>query len=175
MKKAVAYLRRSTDRQEQSLQDQEKAIRRYADRHGYEILRVYQDDAVSGTTANGRKAFEEMMADSERPGCAFRYILVYDVSRFSRADNIETGYYLYLLRKRGIEVIYVTENLGTGRRSDGARSLKQTIALEQTVEVSEKTFRGLLTISQQGFWLGGVPPYGYDLECENSEGGCSEQ
>jgi DNA invertase Pin-like site-specific DNA recombinase len=170
MKPAAAYLRRSTDRQEQSLPDQEKAIRKYAAENDLEIVRFYQDDAISGTSTNGRKGFEQMMADSERAHCSFKYILVYDVSRFSRADNIEAGHFLYLLRKRGIEVVYVAENFPSDHTGDLIRSLKQSIAHEATVDVSRKTFRGLLTSAEQGNWLGGVPPYGYDLQYENSDG-----
>jgi len=170
MKPAVAYLRRSTDRQEQSLPDQEKAIRKYGAENELEIVRFYQDDAISGTSTNGRKGFEQMMADSELAHCSFKYVLVYDVSRFSRADNIEAGHFLYLLRKRGIEVVYVAENFPSDHTGDLIRSLKQSIAHEATVDVSRKTFRGLLTSAEQGNWLGGVPPFGYDLRYENSDG-----
>ncbi len=36
---AVGYLRRSTDRQEQSIPDQQKSIEGYAEEHGFRILR----------------------------------------------------------------------------------------------------------------------------------------
>jgi hypothetical protein len=44
------HLRRSTDRQEQSISDQRKAVRRYADERGFELLTEYVDDAISGTS-----------------------------------------------------------------------------------------------------------------------------
>jgi DNA invertase Pin-like site-specific DNA recombinase len=44
---AVGYLRRSTDRQEQSILDQRKAIERYAAEHGLELARFFVDDAES--------------------------------------------------------------------------------------------------------------------------------
>jgi len=170
MKPAVAYLRRSTDRQEQSLPDQEKAIRKYAAEHDLEIVRVYQDDAVSGTSTNGRRGFEQMFADSEQPGCAFRYILVYDVKRFSRGDNDEAGYHRHLLRQRGIEVIYVSENFAGNDTDDLVCSTKQWLARQEAKELSKVTFRGLLTSAERGFWLGGVPPFGYDIQYESNDG-----
>ncbi len=55
---AVGYLRRSTDRQEQSIPDQQKAIETYAEEYGFRMLRFYTDDAISGTSTAGRRAFQ---------------------------------------------------------------------------------------------------------------------
>jgi len=54
---AVGYLRRSTDRQEQSIDDQRKAIERYAITTGFELLDFYTDDAISGASSEGRTEF----------------------------------------------------------------------------------------------------------------------
>ena len=99
--KAVGYIRRSTDKQDASLQDQRTAIEQYAKANGYEILRLYEDDAVSGTSVNGRRQFLEMI-DTAQNGASYRVILVWDVKRFSRGDSDEAGYYRYLLRTKGI-------------------------------------------------------------------------
>ena len=48
---AVAYLRRSTSRQEKSLDDQRTEIKQYAAAHGYHILRWFQEGQGRG---NGR-------------------------------------------------------------------------------------------------------------------------
>lgn len=61
---AVGYLRRSTDRQEQSIPDQRKAIERYAAERGLELARFFVDDAISGTSATRRPAFQEMVGRS---------------------------------------------------------------------------------------------------------------
>lgn len=45
---AIAYLRRSSDRQGQSLADQRQAIRRHAGEADLRVVREYADDAVSG-------------------------------------------------------------------------------------------------------------------------------
>ncbi len=90
---AVGYLRRSTDRQEQSIPDQRKAVERYATEQGLTVERWYTDDAISGTSVAGRKAFQELIADAQKPGCPFRFVVVYDVKRFGRGDNDEAGYH----------------------------------------------------------------------------------
>ncbi len=46
MKPAVSYIRRSTDRQEQSIGDQRREIERFAREHGFHVVCEYIDDAV---------------------------------------------------------------------------------------------------------------------------------
>lgn len=48
---AARYLRRSTDRQEQSIPDHRKAIERYAAEHDLELARYFGGDAICGTSA----------------------------------------------------------------------------------------------------------------------------
>ncbi len=57
---AVGYVRRSTDRQEQSIPDQQRAIERYTEEHGLHLLRFYIDDAVSGTSTVGYPSTERL-------------------------------------------------------------------------------------------------------------------
>ena len=104
-RKAVAYVRRSTDRQDQSIGDQRRAIESYAERDSYEIVGWYEDDAISGTSVDGRRAFKKMGVDAEAPGRDWRYVLVYDVSRFSRGDLDEAGHLRHRFRQAGVEII----------------------------------------------------------------------
>src|SRR4051812_49129077 len=104
---AAAYLRRSTDRQERSLDDQLAAIQVYASAHGLPILRTYSDDAVSGVRSDTRRAFQALIRDAQSSACAFGTVLVYDVKRFGRVDNDEAGHYRWLLRQAGVQVVYV--------------------------------------------------------------------
>ncbi len=128
---AVGYLRRSTDRQEQSIPDQQKAIERYAEEHGFRVLRFYTDDAISGTSTAGRHAFQAMIADAKRKSCQFRVVIVYDVKRFGRIDNDEAGYYRHILRQHNVEVVYVTENFNGTGTDDLLRPVKQWQAREE--------------------------------------------
>lgn len=167
---AVGYLRRSTDRQEQSIPDQRKAIEAYAEKHRLNILKFYADDAISGTSTIGRRAFQQMIADAQSPSRSFSLIIVYDVKRFGRVDNDEAGYYRHLLRQNGVEVCYVSENFTGDGTDDLLRPVKQWQAREESKDLSKVTIRGLLTKVQSGCWMGGVPPFGYDLRYENADG-----
>jgi len=48
--------------------------------------------------------------------------------------------------------------------------VKQWQAREESRELSRVTIRGLLSRACGGWWMGGVPPTGYDLRHENGRG-----
>jgi DNA invertase Pin-like site-specific DNA recombinase len=168
--RAVGYVRRSTDRQEQSIPDQKKAIETYAAEHGFRVVKFYVDDAISGTSTLGRRAFQQMIKDAERPTHRFDIIIVYDVKRFGRIDNDEAGYYRHILRTHGVEVRYVSENFNGDSTDDLLRPVKQWQARQESKDLSKVTIRGLLSKVEGGWWMGGTPPYGYDLRYQNAEG-----
>ena len=167
---AVGYLRRSTDRQEQSIGDQRKAIDRYALENGFEVLHYYIDDAISGTSTEQRKAFQELIADAKERECPFTHVLVYDVKRFGRLDNDEAGFYRFTLRKSGIEIVYISEGFNGDDTDDLLRPVKQWQARQESKDLSLVTIRGQLSRVQEGLWNGGTPPFGYDLAYYTSTG-----
>ena len=122
---AVAYLRRSTDRQEQSLGDQRMEVSRYAEEHGYQIIREYVDDAISGTSAEERPGFQQMIADADAGD--FQAVIVWNSDRFSRGDVTETEHYRYLLRQANVKLLSVTEDYlaRDGIDGDVLRTVKQ--------------------------------------------------
>ncbi len=174
--RAVGYVRRSTDKQEQSIGDQKKAISDYAAEHRLRVQRFYVDDAVSGTSTVGRRAFQEMMADAQKSVRPFDWIVVYDVKRFGRVDNDEAGYYRHLLRTHGVDIRYVSENFNGDSTDDLLRPVKQWQARQESKDLSKVTIRGFLSKVENtdgktgGWWMGGVPPFGYDLRYETGDG-----
>ncbi len=171
---AVGYARRSTDKQEQSIADQKRAIERYCAENGLSLNRWYVDDAISGTRATNRPAFQEMIAAAGAAGRDFGLVVVYDVKRFGRLDNDEAGYYRHLLRTSGVEVLYVAEGFaGFGESSDTddlLRPVKQWQARQESKDLSKVTIRGQLSKAETGGWMGGVPPHGYDLRYTSDRG-----
>lgn len=168
--RAVGYVRRSTDRQEQSIPDQKKAIETYAYERDFKFLKFYVDDSISGTSTLGRKAFQQMLSDAQNSGRPFDKIIVYDVKRFGRVDNDEAGYYRHILKANGVEVHYVNENFNGDTTDDLLRPVKQWQARQESKDLSKVTIRGLLSKVEGGWWMGGTPPYGYDLRYENAAG-----
>ncbi len=161
---AVGYLRRSTDRQEQSIGDQRTEIRRFADEHGYDIVREYVDDAISGTSADKRRGFQQMIADAERGD--FQAVIVWNSDRFSRGDVTETEHYRYLLRRAGVTLLSVTEDYlhRDGIDGDVLRTVKQFQNRQYSISLSQNTLRGQISAVLGESDPGRAAPYGYDRE-----------
>src|SRR5262245_56712990 len=134
---AVGYVRQSTDRQEQSIPDQKRAIEDYAQVHGLRMLRFYTDDAISGTITLGRKAFQQMLEDAQAPERPFATVVAYDIKRFGRVDNDEAGYYRHLLRLHGVQVHYAVENFNGDGTDDLLRPVKQWQARQESKDLSK--------------------------------------
>lgn len=167
---AVAYLRRSTDRQEQSLGDQRAAVQRWADENGYAVVREYVDDAISGTSADERPGFQNMIANAQRGD--FKAVIVWNSDRFSRGDVCETEYFRYLLRQAGVKVESVTEDFLTrdGLEGDVLRTVRQAQNRQYSISLALNTLRGQVSSVMAQSDPGRAPPYGYDRQVSAPDG-----
>jgi site-specific DNA recombinase len=167
---AVAYLRRSTDRQEQSIGDQRKEVLRWAEQNGHEIVREYVDDAISGTSAEERPGFQQMIADAKRGD--FKAVIVWNSDRFSRGDVTETEHYRYLLRKANVKVLSVTEDYLAREGIDGdvLRTVKQFQNRQYSISLAQNVIRGQVTSIMGESDPGRAAPYGYDREILSPDG-----
>jgi DNA invertase Pin-like site-specific DNA recombinase len=162
--RAVAYYRHSAeDRQENSIPIQREQVRRFADEHRIEIVREFADHGKSGLSTEGRDGFNEMLQLVRNPDAGFEYVLVLDVSRWGRFQDVDmSAYYRGYCKKHGKEVIYTSK--GMPKRDDPMQSIGLVFngyrAAEYSRELSDKVFKGCMKIAQQGFRAGGTPPYG---------------
>ncbi|MDO8399378.1 MAG: recombinase family protein [Bradyrhizobium sp.] len=164
---AAAYVRMSTDLQKYSTENQLEAIRRYADKRGLEICRIYEDSGRSGLTVGGRDGLQQLMKDVQSSAGDFDAILVYDVSRWGRFQNAdEAAYYEHLCSRAGIRVHYCEEQFD----NDGSigsillKNVKRVMAGEYSRELSVKVFAGQCRLVELGFRQGGAPGYGLRRE-----------
>lgn len=113
MKRAVIYLRVSTDRQARegySLAAQRKMLDEYAVAHDYEIVHVYEDAGKSGKDILHRPEMVQLLADA-RAG-KFDTVLVVWFSRLTR--NVGDTYALMQIFDRlGVDFISLTEPFDT--------------------------------------------------------------
>lgn len=161
--RAAQYVRMSTEHQENSTENQRDAIRQYADAHGFEIVRTYADEGISGLSINGRNAFQQLLDDVESGRADFSAILVYDVSRWGRFQNPdEAGFHELRCYWAGIAVHYCAEPFGNDRTplSHVLKSLKRSMAGEHCRELSVKVFTGQRRLIGLGYRQGGPAGFG---------------
>jgi DNA invertase Pin-like site-specific DNA recombinase len=160
---AAQYLRMSTEHQQYSLENQSLAIQRYAESHGFEVVRTYSDAAKSGLVLRRRTGLQQLLQDVVSGNSIYWAVLVYDVSRWGRfQDTDESAHYEFLCKSAGVPVHYCAETFA----NDGSlpslimKALKRTMAGEFSRELSVKVFAGLKRLALLGFKTGGVPGYG---------------
>lgn len=162
--KAVAYYRHSAqDRQENSIPIQKEQVGKCAEENGVEIIHEFSDAGRSGLNAEGRPAFDEMMEEWVCKRNDFDYILCLDVSRWGRFQDIDlSAQYSAQCKKHHKQVIYTT--IGKPREDDPLYPVyvqfERFRAAQYSRELSEKVLRGCTKIAEQGYWVGGKPPYG---------------
>src|SRR4051794_1872359 len=162
--RAAQYVRMSTDHQRYSIKNQLAAIAAYAQQRQFTIVRTYRDDGRSGLRIKGRAGLIELINDVESGRADFDHILVYDVSRWGRFQDVdESAYYEFLCKRSGVQVEYCAEIF----KNDGtfvsgiAKSLKRGMAAEWSRELSVKVHAGHCRVASLGYRVGA--PVGYGL------------
>lgn len=162
--RAIAYCRCSTNMQEASIPEQKKAIAEYALKNGLEIIRWFEDEDKSGRNAEERPAFMAMIDYVHNSSNNFKYILVYDVSRWGRFENDKEAIYWEVeCEKHGKVVKYTAENY-INDNSAGAtitKMVKNLEASEYSRKLSKVSFRGHRHYAELGYQVGGSAKYGY--------------
>jgi DNA invertase Pin-like site-specific DNA recombinase len=159
---AAQYLRMSTEHQQYSLVNQATAIGRYAAEHDFLVVRTYSDAAKSGLRIKNRIGLKQLLKDVVDGGSAFRVILVYDVSRWGRFQDVdEAAHYEYLCKSSGIPVHYCAETFGGDSSMPCLimKTLKRVMAGEYSRDLSLRVKAGLVHLVKLGYKVGGPPPY----------------
>lgn len=161
--RAAQYLRMSTEHQRYSPDNQRTAISHYASARGYEIVQSYIDAGKSGLTLHGRDGLKQLLSDAVSGQADFEAILVLDVSRWGRFQDVDQGsHYEWLCRSAGVSVHYVAEPF----EQDGSlasnliKQLKRAMAGEFSRELSAKVTQAHNTYATSGFLQGGMLAYG---------------
>lgn len=163
--KAALYARASSEKQAEkdlSLPAQLKTLREYALKRNWTIVEEFIDEAESARTAD-RPAFQRMITSAKLKEPPFQIILVWKLNRFAR-NREDSIIYKSLLRKRGIQIISINENLDEGPTGKLLEGIIESIDEFYSANLSQDTIRGLKENAMRGFWNGGVPPYGYTFE-----------
>lgn len=163
-RRAAQYVRMSRELQRYSIKNQLAAIAAYAEANTLTIVRSYADEGRSGLRIKGRPGLIELIEDVQSGQADFDHILVYDVSRWGRFQDVdESAYYEFLCKRSGVQVEYCAELF----KNDGtfvsgiAKSLKRGMAAEWSRELSVKVHAGHCRVAGLGYRVGA--PVGYGL------------
>lgn len=160
-RKAVAYARFSSDNQrDESIDAQLRAINEYAEKNNYEITEHYIDRARSATTAE-RPEFLRMIKDSADR--TFDVVIVHKLDRFAR-NRYDSAKFKYDLKKNGVMVISVLENIDGSPESVILEGVVEAFAEYYSKNLSRETKKGLKENALKGVHNGGTPPLGYTID-----------
>lgn len=165
--RAAQYVRMSTELQRYSIQNQAAAIATYARDKGLTIVRTYVDEGRSGLRLKGRAGLIELIDDIESGRADFAHVLVYDVSRWGRFQDVdESAHYEFICRQGGVRVAYCAEQFD----NDGSllssiiKNIKRVMAAEFSRELSVKVHTGLCKLASLGYRAGAPITYGLRRE-----------
>ncbi len=161
--RAAQYLRMSTDPQKYSIENQAAAIAAWAARRNIRIVRTYEDRGRSGLRIVGRDGLQELINDVQLGRAKFDCILVYDISRWGRFQDVdESAYYEFICKRAGIAVHYCEDDF----ENDGSltsvivKNMKRAKAADFSLQLSKNVFLGQCNIASKGYWRGGPAGYG---------------
>lgn len=155
----AAYCRVSTDKDEQldSLNHQKEFFVEYAKRSGHELVRLYADEGISGTSLKKREEFKRLLRDAELG--LFNMVVVKDISRFAR-NTVDALQSIRKLKSMGICTLFLTANMDSMGDSEFILTLFSAMAQEESSNLSKRVKWGKKINAEKGR----VPQriFGYD-------------
>ena len=158
---AALYARVSSDRQDVDLSvaAQLRALRDYAEKNNYVVVREYVDEAESGRVAD-RPEFRKMLDAATAPDAPFEQILVWKFSRFTRKREHAVAF-KSMLRRRGVRVVSITEHADDSPTGKLMEAIIESVDEFYSANLAEEVTRGMREAASRGFWVSTYAPYGY--------------
>ena len=155
------YARVSSDRQDVDLSvaAQLRALRDYAEKNGYLVVREFVDEAESGRIAD-RPQFRKMLDEAGKPEAPFREILVWKFSRFTRKREHAVTF-KSMLRRKGIRVVSITEHADDTPTGKLMEAIIESVDEFYSENLAQEVTRGMREAAYRGFWMTTNAPYGY--------------
>lgn len=149
--RVAAYCRVSTDNDTQ-LTSYEAQIRYYRQRisadPGWKFAGIYADEGVSGTRAEHREGFQQMIQDCEDGKIGL--ILTKSISRFAR-NTLECLTYIRRLQAIGVNLVFEKENIDTrAAHSEMLLTILAAFAQEESRSISENVKWGIRKRYEKG-------------------------
>jgi site-specific DNA recombinase len=163
-KRPAAYIRMSTQQQENSPERQRAQIEAYAAQKGYDIVAWYEDQAMKGWDID-RPGYQAMLrAARERQ---FEVIVADELSRLTRLATIDyVIHFVGPLSEAGVLVDTVSDGVLEWDEENLAtvliHLLKSHKGLAETLDLARRTTKGLYTRARTGKLFVGPSPFGLE-------------
>ena len=158
-----AYCRVSTDMdsQKDSFETQVEYYENYIKNNkNWNFVGIYSDYAISGTKAEGRTGFNEMLTDASVG--KIDIIITKSISRFTR-NLFDLLSYLNSFREYGVRIIFEEENIDTiSKDFELGLKMRTMLAEEEVRNTSNHVKRAIEMKAENGIASGQIVCYGYD-------------
>ena len=156
------YARVSSDRQDVdlSISAQLRALRDYANKNGYIVVREYVDEAESGRIAD-RPEFRKMIDAASKTSAPFQEILVWKCSRFTRKREHAVAF-KSMLRRKGVRVVSITEHADDTPTGKLMEAIIESVDEFYSENLAQEVTRGMRESASRGFWVSSYAPFGYN-------------
>jgi DNA invertase Pin-like site-specific DNA recombinase len=151
MKRAVLYLRVST--QDQTTANQERELRQVAERAGWQIVQVYKDHGISGAKAKDKRpAFNALHKAAARR--EFDVVMAWSVDRLGRSLQ-DLVAFLSEIHASGVDLLLHQQGIDT--TTPGGKAMFQMFGVFAEFErsiIQERVRAGLRRAKDEGKQLG---------------------
>jgi len=157
MTRAVIYMRRSTGKQEMSIERQRSELHAHADRSSIEIVGEYVDDAITGEVMDERPQLMQLIyRDIRREPRAFDMIMADCLDRISR-DKVDLGIIFRTTEFLDVTVFTLQDQVCNDDHATmrGWMGKKELEAIAYRVRSAHRA-----KVRERGEWPGRAP-YGY--------------
>ncbi|MDE6252606.1 MAG: recombinase family protein [Lachnospiraceae bacterium] len=164
-KTACAYIRVSTDKQEELSPDaQKRLLLDYAKKNNISILNehIFIENGISGKKAEKRPEFMKMISLAKSKEHPFDIILVWKYSRFARNQE-ESIVYKSLLKKNNVDVISVSEPVLDGPFGGLIERIIEWMDEYYSIRLSGEVMRGMTEKALRGGYQSTLP-LGYKMD-----------
>lgn len=161
--RVAAYIRVSTNKEDQQNSFAAQYIHYktlFEDSITEELIDIYSDEGITGTTSLKREGFNRMLDDCEKG--RIQRIYVKSISRFGR-NTVECLQHIRYLKSKGITVYFEKEELDTAIEETEFRlTMMEYHAQEESISISKNVRIGERYKMERGDYLLKVAPYGYE-------------
>ena len=164
MKRACIYARFSSDNQRsESIDAQIRAIKEYCTNNKIAVVKIYADKALSGTSADNREDFLQMIKDSKFD--LFDYVIVHKLDRFARS-RYDQVVFEKKLNDNNVKIISVLEQFNDSPESVILKGVITSMNEFYSLNLSREVKKGKNENFENCQHIGGTPPLGLDVDKE---------